>query len=47
MNKESIVLGSGDLYCMEFTGVGEALPEKYSDRNRRKPPGTYQGWCRN
>lgn len=27
MNKESIVLGSGDLYCMEFTGVGEALPE--------------------
>jgi len=27
MNKESIVLGSGDLYCMKFTGVGEALPE--------------------
>ena len=27
MNKESIVLGSGDLYCMEFTGVGETLPE--------------------
>ena len=26
MNKESIVLGSGDLYCTEFTGTNAALP---------------------
>ena len=26
MNKESIVLGSGDLYCTEFMGTNEALP---------------------
>ena len=26
MNKESIVLGSGDLYCTEFTGTNAELP---------------------
>lgn len=26
MNKESIVLGSGDLYCMEFEGTDKELP---------------------
>lgn len=26
MNKESIVLGSGDLYCKEFKGIGEQMP---------------------
>lgn len=26
MNKESIVLGSGDLYCTEFMGTNAALP---------------------
>lgn len=26
MNKESIVLGSGDLYCMEFEGTDKKLP---------------------
>ena len=26
MNKESIVLGSGDLYCTEFEGTDKELP---------------------
>ena len=26
MNKESIVLGSGDLYCTEFMGSDKELP---------------------
>ncbi len=26
MNKESIVLGSGDLYCMDFLGTDKAIP---------------------
>lgn len=26
MNKESIVLGSGDLYCMDFQGIDTELP---------------------
>ena len=26
MNKDSIVLGSVDLYCTEFTGTNAALP---------------------
>ena len=26
MNKESIVLGSGDLYCTEFMGTNAPLP---------------------
>ena len=26
MNKESIVLGSGDLYCTEFMGTNAELP---------------------
>ncbi len=28
MNKESIVLGSGELYCMEFLGTDQALPAR-------------------
>lgn len=27
MNKESIVLGSGDLYCMEFQGIDKEIPK--------------------
>ena len=27
MNKESIVLGSGDLYCTDFQGTNEAIPD--------------------
>lgn len=37
MNKESIVLGSGDLYCTEFSGTNEALPsneELETEENR-------------
>ena len=45
MNKESIVLGSGDLYCMEFTGVGEALAGKYSDGTEENRLGHIKGSC--
>ena len=37
MNKESIVLGSGDLYCTEFSGTNETLPsneELETEENR-------------
>ena len=27
MDKESIVLGSGDLYCTDFQGTNEAIPD--------------------
>ena len=27
MDKESIVLGSGDFYCTEFAGTDAAIPE--------------------
>ena len=27
MDKESIVLGSGDLYCADFQGTNEAIPD--------------------
>ena len=29
MNKESIVLGSGDLYCTEFEGTDKGPPGLY------------------